>query len=123
ERFDRELGAIIARLEASGELDRTIVVVTSDNGMPFPRAKATVYDGGTRVPLVIRWPGRVDRGVVTDAMVSLVDLAPTLLEAAGLPTPEVMSGRSLLPVLSGGETASRSRVFLQRERHANVRPG
>lgn len=123
ERFDRELGEIVARLDAAGELDRTLIVVTSDNGMPFPRAKATVYDGGTRVPLVIRWPGHVERGAVTTSMVSLVDLAPTLLEAAGVPVPDAMSGRSLTPLLAGRETDERARVFLQRERHANVRRG
>lgn len=124
ERFDRELGEVIARLERDGELDRTLVIVTGDNGMPFPRAKATVYDGGTRVPLVIRWPGRVPRGAVSDAMVSFVDLAPTVLEAAGLAPPTDMSGRSLLPLLAGDEpTSSRPRVFLERERHANVRRG
>ena len=57
QRFDRDLGRIIEALERAGELENTIVIVTSDNGMPFPRAKANVYDGGARVPLVIRWPG------------------------------------------------------------------
>ena len=57
QRFDRDLGAIIAALERAGELENTIVIVTSDNGMPFPRAKANVYDAGARVPLAIRWPG------------------------------------------------------------------
>jgi hypothetical protein len=58
QRFDRDLGHIIETLERAGELDNTILIVTSDNGMPFPRAKANVYDGGARVPLAIRWPGR-----------------------------------------------------------------
>jgi N-sulfoglucosamine sulfohydrolase len=123
ERFDRELGDILARLEAAGELDRTLVVVTSDNGMPFPRAKANVYDGGTRVPLVIRWPGQVPARVASDAMVSLVDLAPTLLQAAGLPALPDTSGRALQPLWRGEPADSRDRVFVERERHANVRRG
>jgi N-sulfoglucosamine sulfohydrolase len=57
QRFDRDLGRVLESLAQAGELDNTIVIVTSDNGMPFPRAKATVYDGGARVPLAIRWPG------------------------------------------------------------------
>lgn len=123
ERFDREVGELIARLEARGELDETLIVVTGDNGMPFPRAKATVYDGGTRVPLIVRWPSRVAAGRVSDAMVSLVDLAPTFLAAAGLTVPDDVSGRSLLPVLAGTDEPTRDRVFVERERHANVRRG
>ena len=56
ERFDCDLGELVAALERAGELERTVLIVTSDNGMPFPAAKATLYDGGTRVPLVIRGP-------------------------------------------------------------------
>ena len=123
QRFDRELGAIVESLERAGELDNTIVIVTSDNGMPFPRAKATVYDGGARVPLAIRWPGIADGGRVIDSLVSLTDLAPTILEAAGLKPLDVMTGRSLLALLKGEAQAGRDRVFIERERHANVRRG
>lgn len=123
ERFDREVGEIVAALEAAGELDNTVFVVTSDNGMPFPRAKATVYDAGTRVPLIVRWPGQVSAGVVSEDMVSLVDLAPTFLDVAGLETPADVSGRSLRPLWRGEAQEGRDRVFLQRERHANVRRG
>ena len=59
--FDRQLGEMLAMLEKAGELDRTLVVVTSDNGMPFPRAKANLYDWGVRMPLAMRWPGRIQR--------------------------------------------------------------
>jgi arylsulfatase A-like enzyme len=123
ERFDREVGDIIAALERAGELDNTLVIVTADNGMPFPRAKATVYDGGTRVPLVVRWPGQVRAEAVSDAMVSLVDLAPTFLDVAALPPRPDMSGRSLRRLLRGEAEDDRDRVFLERERHANVRRG
>lgn len=123
ERFDRELGEIVAALEAAGELDQTLLVVTSDNGMPFPRAKATLYDAGTRVPLVMRWPGQVPPARVSQAMVSLVDLAPTFLDVAGLPASADMSGRNLRPLWTGADDAARDRVFLERERHANVRRG
>jgi len=97
--------------------------VTSDNGMPFPRAKANVYDGGTRVPLAIRWKGVADPGGVIDAFVSLTDLAPTMLQGAGLKPLEAMTGRSLLPLLRHQAQSGRDRVFLERERHANVRQG
>lgn len=123
QRFDRDLGTLVETLEAAGELDRTILVVTSDNGMPFPGAKATLYDGGTRVPLIIRWPGVARAGAVSEALVTLADLAPTFLEAAGAAVPGDMTGRTLRPVLEGRAVAWPDAVFLERERHANVRPG
>ena len=123
ERVDREAGAIITTLERAGQLDNTLIIWTGDNGLPFPRAKANLYDGGTHVPLAVRYPGRVKGGRTLDEFVVLTDLAPTLLEAAGLkPAPE-MTGRSLLPLLAGQQQSGRERVFLERERHANVRRG
>ena len=123
ERIDREAGAIIAALERAGQLDNTLIVWTADNGLPFPRAKANLYDGGTHVPLAIRLPDRVKGGRTLDDFVVLTDLAPTLLEAAGLkPTPG-MTGRSLMTLLGGQRQPGRDKVFLERERHANVRRG
>lgn len=123
QRFDRDLGRVIEALERAGELDRTIVIVTSDNGMPFPRAKANLYDGGTHVPLVVRWPGVGRAGAQRDEFVSLTDLAPTILEGAGLKPLATMTGRSFLSLLNGGSQPGRDRVFVERERHANVRRG
>lgn len=123
QRFDRDLGHIIETLERAGELDDTILIVTSDNGMPFPRAKANVYDAGARVPLAVRWPGVAARGAVIDSFVSLTDIAPTVLESAGLKPLDVMTGRSLLPLLRRESQPGRDRVFIERERHANVRRG
>lgn len=75
------------------------------------------------MPLAIRWPGHVTPGMRVDAMVSLTDLAPTLLEAAGQSVPAAMTGRSLRPLLRGTTEPGRDRVFIERERHANVRRG
>jgi arylsulfatase A-like enzyme len=123
QRMDRDAGDIIRTLEAAGQLDNTFIVWTSDNGMPFPRAKANLYDGGSHVPLAVRFPETVKAGRTLDEFVVLTDLAPTLLEAAGLkPNPD-MTGRSLLPLLAGRTQAGRDKVFLERERHANVRRG
>jgi len=99
QRFDRDVGRLLDVLETAGELGNTIVIVTSDNGLPFPRAKATVYDGGVRIPLAIRWPGAARAGSIEDAFASLTDIAPTALELAGLKPPDVMTGRTLLPLL------------------------
>jgi arylsulfatase A-like enzyme len=123
QRFDRDVGEIVRTLEVAGLLDKTLLVVTSDNGMPFPRCKTSLHDSGTRMPLAIRWPGRAKAGRVLDDLVHLSDLAPTFLEAAGLkPLPE-MTGQSLVPLLEGRRQAGREQVFLERERHANVRQG
>lgn len=123
QRFDREVGEIVERLRSLGELDNTLVVITGDNGMPFPRAKANVYDPGARVPFAMRWPGRVKAGLVADAFISTSDLAPTFLEAAGLTPPSAMSARSVLGLAAGGKEQGRDKVFVERERHANVRKG
>jgi arylsulfatase A-like enzyme len=122
-RFDAALGRIIASLEAIGELDRTLIIVTSDNGMPFPRCKANLYDMGTRVPLAIRWGQRIKPGQVIHSLVSNTDLAPTILSAAGLPVPPEMTGVSLLPELMGAPVAMRDAAYFGRERHASVRAG
>ena len=122
ERFDRECGQLLNLLEEKGELDNTIVVMTSDNGMPFPRAKANLYDYGTRMPLAIRWPRSIDAGTVVDAFISFTDFAPTFLEAAGIEPDPGMSGHSLWPILKGEEIGP-VYAFTERERHANVRKG
>lgn len=121
ERFDRECGQLIKMLEEIGELDNTIIVMTSDNGMPFPRAKANLYDYGTRMPLVIRYPKKIKPGTIINDFVNFVDFAPSFVEAAGLQQ-ETMSGQSLWPLFAG-EKQDREQVYLERERHANVRKG
>ena len=123
QRFDREVGEILERLRTIGELDNTLVVITADNGMPFPRAKANVYDAGARLPFAVRWPGRAKAGLVSDAFINLSDLAPTFLEAAGLTPPDSISARSILGLAAGGGAQGRDQVFLERERHAHVRKG
>lgn len=123
EAFDNQVAEILAALEASGRASNTLVVMTSDNGMPFPRCKANLYDDGTRMPLAIRWPATVKPGAVCDDFVSFVDFAPTFLEAAGLAVPPETTGRSLLPLLLGQSQPHRDAVVVERERHANTRRG
>lgn len=124
--FDRELVDLMQQLEETGEADNTIVIVTSDNGMPFPRGKCNCYDAGVRVPLAIRWPAKVKPGRTVDDFVSFPDIAPTLLEAAGIQTPDDMVGRSFMNVLtadgSGLIDSTRDAVIYGRERHMVTRP-
>ncbi len=121
EQFDKQAGGALNTLQQSGRAENTIVVITSDNGMPFPRSKADLYDIGIHMPLAIRWPARIKGGRKVNEVVSHTDFAPTFLEAAGLqPTPE-MTGRSMMDLLVGNGT--RSAVVVERERHTNCRQG
>lgn len=121
--FDRQLQEMLEKLEAMGELENTIVVVTSDNGMPFPRAKVNLYDWGVRMPLAIRWGERVKGGQVIGDFVSHTDFAPTFLQAAGLEPIADMDGQSLLPLLTGGAAQDgRDCAYAGLERHTWCRP-
>jgi len=121
QRWDTDVGRAVRLLEEAGELENTIIVMTGDHGMPFPRHKCNLYDSGTRVPLAIRWGAKVKPGRRVEDFVSLTDLAPTFLEAAGAGVPGVMTGRSLLGLLRSGREgrvdASRDHVLTGRERH------
>ncbi len=119
QRFDRDVGRLLNLLEKRDELQNTIVVVAGDHGMPFPRAKTHLYDSGSRVPLAVQWPSRMEAGQEITSLVNLADLAPTFLKAAGISPPEAMTGRSLWPLLTGDGSDHRhwDRVFLARERH------
>ena len=119
QRFDALVGSAMKALEEIGELDNTIIAMTGDHGMPFPRCKSNLYDCGTRVALAIRWPEKVKGNRETEEFVSLCDLAPTFLEAAGVNVPHEMTGRSLLPILfdQEREEADRDYVLVGKERH------
>ncbi len=121
QRFDREVGEMLDMLEEKGELDNTLVVISGDNGMPFPRCKSNLYDLGTNAPLAVCWGDRTKGGRVIEDFVSLSDLAPTFLEAAGLEPAAAMTGRSLLDVLDSGNSGrvdpKRDHVLTGKERH------
>ncbi len=122
--FDAAVGVLLDELQQRGELDETLVVVSGDHGAPgFPRGKCNLYDFGTRVLLAMRWPKHIDRSVYIDVPVSLIDLAPTFLAAAGLAPSSDMNGQNLLPILANhGEPADNLRGFavMGRETHVDV---
>jgi uncharacterized sulfatase len=120
--FDSHLSRMLRSLERIGELDNTLIVVTGDNGLPFPRAKTTLYDWGLHMPLALRWGARVNGGRRVDDFVHHMDFAPTFLEAAGLRPPESFTGRSLLPLFRQSDPA-RDAVVTGFERHTMCRPG
>ncbi len=121
QRFDADVAELLGELEKRNELENTIIIVTGDHGMPFPRSKGNLYDMGARVPLVIRWPDLIAGSRHSDDLVSLTDLAPTILELAGVSVPEAMTGTSLTSILSSQESGridpERTYVLTGKERH------
>lgn len=117
ERLDRFVGAVLAELEQQRVAENTLVVFLSDNGRPFPRDKTTVFDGGIKTPLIVRWPGHAAAGSTCAQLVSAVDLAPGFLAAAGLPPAPTMQGSSFLPLLSDARTAIRREIFAEQNWH------
>ncbi|MFT5109942.1 MAG: N-sulfoglucosamine sulfohydrolase [Verrucomicrobiales bacterium] len=126
QRFDREVGEVLERLEKMGELENTLIVISGDNGMPFPRCKATLYDLGTRVPLAVRWGKRLKSGRRVEDFVNLCDLAPTMLRAAGMHPGMQMTGASLMPILlsekAGQVDPQRTFVVTGMEKHVYPNP-
>jgi arylsulfatase A-like enzyme len=133
EHFDRHLVRMIELLEENGELDNTIIIITSDNGMPFPRVKGNQYEYSNHMPLAIMWPkGIRNPGRTIQDYISFIDFAPTFLELTGVENPieagmEAIQGKSLLPIFEsdkeGQVIPERDYVLLGQERHDVGRPG
>ena len=125
QRFDQLVETNLKLLEKIGRVENTIVVVTSDNGMPFPRGKADMYDYSARMPLAISWPKGVPGGRVVHDFTNLIDMAPTFLEAAGLKLHPDMTGKSLLALLTSGKQgwvdSKRDATYYGREAHSVYR--
>lgn len=111
--FDSQVGEILAALDAKGLKDDTIVIVLSEQGYDLPFAKWTCYDAGLHSGCVVRWPGKVKRGSTNRAIVEYTDVVPTFLDAAALPIPEVLDGKSFLPVMLGEKDSHKSFTFAQ----------
>jgi arylsulfatase A-like enzyme len=120
EQVDHQFGRILDGLERAGQLEDTVVIFMSDHGEALgdhglSHKGCRFFDGLVRVPLLVSWPGRFLAGLRSDALVGLLDLAPTLLEIAGLPIPADVQGRSLLPILTGAAPANHHRDFVRCE--------
>ncbi|MCB1231257.1 MAG: sulfatase [Verrucomicrobiae bacterium] len=112
EQLDERVGVVLDRLEAGGLADNTVVIFFGDHGRPHLRGKQWLYEGGILTPLIIRWPDKLTAGEVRDGMVSLIDLAPTSLAAAGIALPDWFDGVDILaPGFQG-----RDRIFAARDR-------
>jgi len=105
-----------------GLADNTILVFTTDHGLPMPREKTTLYDRGIGVYLMMRYPGVFPAGLRSDALVSNIDVLPTLIEASGGTPPPELEGRSVYPLLTGGDYRPRARVFAKKTYHTSYDP-
>lgn len=131
EYFDHHLQRMLEKLEEIGELENTLVIVTADNGMPFPRIKGQVYEYSNHLPLAIMWPNGIKNpGRVVDDFVNFIDFAPTFLEVAGLTAEtagmQAITGKSLSDIFfsekAGQVIPGRDFVLVGKERHDVGRP-
>ena len=126
QKFNADAMKALAALKKSGRYDNTLIIISGDNGAPFPHGKTQIYEWGVHQPLAISWKARVPGGRVVDDYTCFTDFAPTILEAAGLAAPAEMTGKSLLPVLLSGKSGQvdpeRDAVFVGLERHGGSYP-
>lgn len=116
-RFDRDVGRVIAELEKQQVLDNTLVIIMSDNGRPFHLSKLTLYDSGIKTPFILYWPQHIKNGAVREQLISMVDLAPTILQLANAPALEKAQGWSFAATLDDPTVVVREYAFAERNWH------
>ncbi len=116
-RLDSGIGMLLKKLALAGHERDTLVIYLSDHGAQFQRGKLSCYEGGLRVPLIVRWPGRAKAGLVSDRLVGTVDLLPTILEAVGAEVPAGLAGRSMEPLFRGDAATWREYLFAEYHSH------
>lgn len=131
-RMDKVIGEVLLALDKAGQTENTIVLFMSDNGgsgnggnAPLRGAKSTMWEGGLRVPFIIRWPGKIPAGKVCAEFLTTLEIVPTLLSATGTPAPDktTFDGFNMLPVLRGEKTSPRTEMFWQRRADKAARVG
>ena len=131
-RMDKAIGDLLTAIDRAGQTDNTIVIFMSDNGgsgnggnAPLRGAKSTMWEGGLRVPLLVRWPGKLPAGKVTDEFLTSLEVMPMLLAATGTKAPDrlKLDGFDMLPVLKGERTSLRNEMFWQRRSDRAARVG
>jgi len=115
--MDEHIRKLFDAVDDLGLTENTIVIFTTDHGIAGTRAKGTLYDTGTGIAMLMRMPGTIVRGVVADNILQNIDIAPTVLEAAGIPIPPAVQGRSFWPLLTGGDYKSHEVIFTERNYH------
>ena len=119
--YDQHIGRALKHLERHDMLENTLIIATSDHGMPFPRVKGQIYDDGFHIPMAVRWGNRIKPGRVVTDFITFPDVAPTIMQAAGVKLHKQMTGKSFLPQLlsekSGRLDPTRDHTLLGKERH------
>ncbi len=116
-RLDHHVGEVLAELDRQGIADDTLVLYFSDNGRPFPRCKTTLYDSGIKTPLIARWPGKVEPESRCGRLVSVIDVAPTVLKLAGLEPGPTFQGKDFAPLLKDPDAKVRDLIFAEKNWH------
>jgi len=120
--LDQGVGAVLEALDLHGLADDTLIIFTTDHGLAFPGAKATLFDRGLGVMLIMRGPGGFAGGKVHDALVSHIDVYPTLCELVGIERLDFLQGLSMLPLVRGERTAIRDAIFAEMTWHSAYEP-
>jgi N-sulfoglucosamine sulfohydrolase len=120
--LDQGIGAVLNGLHQHGLAERTLIICTTDHGLAFPGAKATLFDRGTGVMLIMRGPGGFAGGKVFDAMVSHLDIYPTVCDLVGIDLPEWLEGTSLMPLVRGHAARAHDEIFTEMTYHAAYQP-
>jgi arylsulfatase A-like enzyme len=120
--LDQGVGAVLEALDLHGLAEDTLIIFTTDHGLAFPFAKATLFDRGLGVMLILRGPGGFGGGRVHDALVSHIDVYPTLCELVGIERPDFLQGLSLLPLVRGETSSIRELIFAEMTWHAAYEP-
>lgn len=116
-RFDHFIGETVAELKAQGVLENTLIFVLADNGRPFPRAKTRLHDSGMKTALVANWPAGIKEVGPSESLVSVIDLAPTILELAGVAKPATLQGVSMTSLFDDKDAAIRRYAFSEHNWH------
>lgn len=119
-RVDEGVHRVLEKLRQSGQEGNTLVIFVGDNGPPFARAKASSYEAGIRVPLLLLWPGKTKPNTISNALISTVDLLPTVLESAGISVPANLPGRSVSALLAGKKADWRQTLCTEFTAHTNL---
>lgn len=121
QRLDRYTGQVVRELETQGVSENTLIVFMADNGRPFARCKTRLYDSGVKTPFVVHWPaGLKQRGQVSDSLVSTIDIAPTVLELAGLKASKTLQGVSMAALFADPKATIRTYAFAEHNWHAQI---